>query len=242
MNPTKADIISQLQKELLPLQGYKHKAGKEDVSIDLGPINYAFPRKEFPLGAMHEFVYNDPEHAAASSGFISCILSSLMKQGAVSIWIASQQKIFPPALHLFGIDPGRIIFIKARQGKESLWCMEEALKCEGIASVIGEINDLDLTASRRLQLAVEESRVTGFLLRNSKYTISNTACVAKWKISPVMSREEEWPGVGFPQWNIELLKVRNGYPGKWQFEWKGKKLIPAESKQKKLTVHQKIAG
>jgi protein ImuA len=27
------------------------------------------------------------------------------------------------------------------------------------------------------------------------------------------------PGVGFPKWNVELLKVRNGKPGSWQVEW-----------------------
>ena len=27
------------------------------------------------------------------------------------------------------------------------------------------------------------------------------------------------PGVGFPRWNVELLKVRNGKPGSWQLEW-----------------------
>jgi protein ImuA len=28
------------------------------------------------------------------------------------------------------------------------------------------------------------------------------------------------PGVGFPKWNIELLKVRNGKPGSWELEWR----------------------
>jgi protein ImuA len=29
------------------------------------------------------------------------------------------------------------------------------------------------------------------------------------------------PGVGFPRWNVQLLKVRNGKPGAWQLEWEG---------------------
>jgi protein ImuA len=27
------------------------------------------------------------------------------------------------------------------------------------------------------------------------------------------------PGVGFPKWNVELLKMRNGKPGSWEVEW-----------------------
>jgi protein ImuA len=238
----KADILSQLKEELLPLQGYKHKAGNEDIAIELGPINQAFPHHQFPIGAIHECIYDDIEQLSVSAAFITYILSSLMKQGAVSIWISQTPNIFPPALHLFNIDPAKLIFIKARKGKECLWCMEEALKCEGIASVIGEIDDVDLTASRRLQLAVEESRVTGFVLRNKKINLSNIASVAKWKISSLLSSNEDCPGVGFPQWNIELLKVRNGQPGTWKVECRNNKINTIESKELSFTIQQKIAG
>jgi len=98
--------------------------------------------------------------------------------------------------------------------------MEEALKCEGLAAVIGEIKELSFTASRRLQLAVEQSRVTGFIIRNNPRTITTTACVTRWKITALSSElEDGLPGVGFPRWNVDLLKVRNGNPGKWQIEF-----------------------
>jgi len=34
--------------------------------------------------------------------------------------------------------------------------MEEALKCAGLAAVIGEVREMDFKQSRRLQLAVEQ--------------------------------------------------------------------------------------
>jgi protein ImuA len=37
--------------------------------------------------------------------------------------------------------------------------------------------------------------------------------------------EDDMPGVGFPRWNVELLKVRNGKPGSWQIEWKAGKFL-----------------
>jgi protein ImuA len=33
--------------------------------------------------------------------------------------------------------------------------------------------------------------------------------------------EYGFPGVGFPRWNVELLKVRNGKPSSWKIEWSG---------------------
>ncbi len=143
-----------------------------------------------------------------------------MKKGGASIWINPSQTIFPPALKSFGIAPERIIFIELRKEKEMLWAMEEALKCEGLSAVIGEIKELGFTDSRRLQLAVEQSQVTGFVLRNNPRNINTTACITRWQIKSLPSElENKMPGVGFPRWNVDLLKVRNGKPGNWQMEW-----------------------
>jgi protein ImuA len=35
---------------------------------------------------------------------------------------------------------------------------------------------------------------------------------------------DDLPGVAFPRWQVELLKVRNGKPGIWQLEWANGKI------------------
>ncbi len=220
MISSKADIIAQLQKEILPLQGFKTVLRNADDDVGLGKMKNAFPNAAFPLGAIHEFLSVTQEDNAATNGFVSGILSSLMKKGGACIWIGSSGTIFPPALKSFGIAPDKIIFIELKKEKEMLWAMEEALKCDGIAAVIGEIKELNFNASRRLQLAVEQSQVTGFILRNNPRSINTTACITRWKITSLPSElTGAMPGVGFPRWNVDLLKVRNGRPGNWQVEW-----------------------
>ena len=127
--------------------------------------------------------------------------------------------LFPPAFKSFGIDPDRIIFIQLQKEKDLLWAMEEALKCNGLSAVVCELQELSFTSSRRFQLAVEQSAVTGFILRINPRKLVPTACVSRWRISSVASEVTEVPGVGFPKWNVELLKIRNGKPGAWQVEW-----------------------
>lgn len=191
--------------------------GVSDVVPD--PIKNAFPNQTFPTGAVHEFCPVSPEDAAATGGFVSGILSSLMHKGGVCIWISSCRSIFPPALQLFGLSPDKVIFINLRKEQEILWATEEALKCEGLAAVVTEIKELSFMASRRLQLATEQSGVTGFILRHNPRGINTTACVTRWKITPLPSEFTGIPGVGFPRWNVELLKVRNGKPGNWPIEF-----------------------
>jgi protein ImuA len=221
----KADIISQLQKEILSLEDFKHLASDDSIRPILGPIDRAFPNQVFPLGFVHEFLIELKADNAATSGFISCLLSFLMKKSGICVWINSSQTIFPPALKFFGVDPDKIIFINTKRQKQLLWLIEEALKCEGLAAVVGEMTEVGFTQSRRLQLAVEKSRVTGFLIRNNPRNINVSACTARWKISSIPSITiDNLPGIGFPAWNIELLKVRNGKPGTWQMHWSNNKL------------------
>jgi protein ImuA len=241
MSQEKAHIIAQLQKKIFSLQGYKHTVNGTEVDIRLGPIKNAFPGERFPVGAIHEFLAGGPEDEAATSGFITGILAVLMQQDKVSLWISSAKKIFPPGLKCFGIDPGKIIFVDLQKPGDILWTMEEALKCNGLAAVIGEVEELSFTVSRRLQLAVEQSQVTGFILRQSTNT-NTTACVTRWKITSLPSVPAgNLPGIGYPSWNVELLKIRNGRPGKWEIEWRNGyfqqifKAVPVTPEQQRQT-------
>jgi protein ImuA len=218
---SKKEIIAQLKKDILPLQGLK-LCSSNSPDLKLGFMEKAFPNDTFPTGAVHEFLSEGAEYNAATAGFVSGLVSGLMQKGGVAIWISQARTIFPPALKNFNIEPDRVIFIDLPAHKHLLWTMEEALKCDGLAAVVGEISELNFTNSRRLQLAVEQSSVTGFLLRQQARHTNTIASVSRWKISPLPSElQDDLPGVGFPRWQVELLKIRNGMPGVWQIEWCG---------------------
>ncbi len=235
MPVSKSHIIAQLQREILSLQGYK-ECNRHDVETGLGPLLQAFPHHVFPTGAVHEFCSYSPEDSAATGGFVSGILGALMKRGGICIWISSYCSVFPPALQSFGVQPEAVIFINLRKEKEILWAMEEALKCESLMAVVGEVQELSFTNSRRFQLATEQSRVTGFVLRHNPGKTDANACIARWKISPLASYESGVPGVGFPCWNAELLKVRNGKPGCWQIQFAAGRFNHIEAEMTELNA------
>ena len=239
MPTSKADIISGLQKDILRWQGFKPASSNSNERMGLGPIESAFPFGVFPRGAVHEFLSVQPEHQSACSGFITALLKVLMRHGGGCLWISTSRTLFPPALNAFGIEPDQIIFIDLKREKDVLWVTEEALKCDGIAAVVSEIGEVSLTASRRLQLASEKSGVTGFVVRNDPRKSNTTSCVARWRITSIpCSSESGLPGVGFPRWNIELLKVRNGNPGAWQMEWSADHFLATRAEKISLTPMQ----
>ncbi|WP_207535882.1 ImuA family protein [Desertivirga arenae] len=217
---SKKILIDRLQKEILLLEGFKPATAGSLRFKGLESIEAAFPNAVFPTGTLHEFVNPLPEYTASTSGFIAGLLTAMMRNTGYCLWISCSRSIFPPALRTFGVEPDRVIFIDLVKEKDVLWATEEALKCKGLVAVIAEVKDINFSQSRRLQLVMERSKVTGFIMLKTKGQLTSTACTARWQISPIASEPEEGlPGLGFPRWNIELLKVRNGDPGSWKFEW-----------------------
>jgi protein ImuA len=121
-------------------------------------------------------------------------------------------------LHQQQLDPKRLILVAAKRDDEALWAMEEGLKAQSLGAVLGEIEKLDLTASRRLQLAAEAGGVTAFVLRRWRVMERATrdaaqpiAAVTRWRVTALPTESE----IG---WRIELTRCRGGKPGSWIME------------------------
>ncbi len=243
MPESKHDIITRLQRQILLMQGGSGMGERPALDMGLGLIEQAFPGNCFPVAGIHEFISMGSETRAAAGGFIAGLLSVLLKTRGVCVWISTGRSLFPPALTGFGVDPGKLIFIDVTKERDALWAMEEVLKCEGFAAVVGEIQNISFTQSRRLQLAVEDSKVTGFLLRSQQKNLSHIACVARWQIQSLASALPlDMPGVGFPNWRVELVKVRNGKPGNWEVAWvdgKFRSLTPGTAAQETYVLTRK---
>lgn len=239
---TKQDLIHRLRQEILSQQGYKPAQSEHTRIVGLPEIEAAFPNGVFPTGMIHELMCQPGEEAAACGGFLAGLLSSLMTSASLVLWISVGRRLFPPSLKAFGIEPHQIVFVDVTKEKEVLWATEEALKCEGLTAVVSELKELSFTQSKRLQLAIEQSHVTGFILRCDAEKITTTTCVSRWRVESISSQPfERLPGVGFPRWNVELLKVRNGQPGKWQVEWHGKSfaIIPPKPVEVRYPMFEK---
>lgn len=219
----KREIAKRLQAKINTMQGLGKSAMVTDS--DFSPFSFAFPDQIFPKGAIHEFISYEPADAAATSGFITALTGKFMKEGGLCLWIGSSA-VFAPGLKHFGIEPDCIVFIRSAKLKDTLWIIEEALKCEALTAVIAEIAELGFTESRRFQLAVERSGVTAFIHRFRPRIENATACTARWKITTLPGfLEHGLPGVGHSNWKVELLKVRNGRPAFWQVAWIGQHFL-----------------
>ena len=123
-------------------------------------LDAALPDGGLALGRMHEVVAEDGE---AGTGFAALLLARIAGKTGRVLWCGAS--LYGPGLAAFGLDPDRVIFARTAPGDETLWAMEEGLRCKGLSAVLGESPMLDLTAGRRLQLAAERQGVTAVFLR-----------------------------------------------------------------------------
>lgn len=221
MDVTGKHIITRLRESILQYEGFNNRCQNNHPDIGLDFIESAFPKKVFPLGCMHEFLSAGENDIAATNAFATALAARITQHNGICAWLSNKITVFPPALNHFGLEPHHVIFIKLKDQKDLLSATEECLKCNRFSVVLSELNDIDFNQSRRFQLAVEKSRVTGFLLRHKKINKINTiAAVSRLCISSLPTLlDEGMPGVGFPRWKIELQKVRNGTPGSWSVEY-----------------------
>lgn len=227
MKLNQSNLINALKSDILRMEGMR--PATRPIDLGLGSICDSFPNGSFPLGAVHEFMSPMPEDEVCTAGFISGILSSLMGNSGTALWISASRKIFPPALRAFGVQPDRIVFVDLHKEKDVMWVLDECLKCGSLTAVIGELREISFMESRRLQLAVEQSQVTGFIIRHNA-RVNTTACVSRWRITPLPSElVDDLPGVGFPRWRVELLRMRNGRCGVWDLKWINGRFIPVDN-------------
>lgn len=218
MKPSaKAALLAELRGRIRRLEGV---GGEEGRVLPLGAgLDGALPDGGLPLACVHEVAAAGVQPGPAM-GFAAALMARLAEPGRPAVWIGRVGELYAPGLAGYGLTPDRLVVVGARRDADILWAMEEVLRSRGVAAVLGEVAELDMTAARRLQLAAEAGGVTGLLLRPAGHRMPATAAVTRWILRPAPSRGEEGiPGVGAPRWHALLRRCRGGRPGEWLLEW-----------------------
>jgi protein ImuA len=219
---SKAAVLAELRGRIRRMEGIGGADGTRLLPLGVPAVDQALPDGGLPLGCLHEVIgENDPFNSVAT-GFSAAILARIAERQGEVIWVTRGDDLYAPGIAAYGLKPERLIVVRARRDTDILWAMEEALRCRTLGAVLGEIGDIDMVASRRLQLVAEASGVTGLLLRSADRRLGATASVTRWGLSAAPSQPINGePGLGLPRWRTRLLRCRGGQPGEWLLEWHG---------------------
>ena len=209
--------LEQLRVELARLDRSDRAGLGPVLPFGLAAIDRILPGGGLARGALHELC-GAPEHGAAA-GFAATLLGRLAAGGHV-VWIGPRDELFAPGLKELGVEPARLIVVRAHPHDVRLWALEEALRSPGPAAALAEIDRLTLSQSRRLQLAAEAKGVTALLLRPTGAAATPSAAFTRWRVEALPSAGEVRQAPGPPRWQLELIRARGGQSGAWQIEWR----------------------
>ncbi|HJN04445.1 MAG TPA: hypothetical protein QF665_04945 [Alphaproteobacteria bacterium] len=196
------------------------------VSFGAAAVDAALPWGGLPRNCLHEVT-----GGVAAAGFAAALLGRLAEPAGTVVWCSRTPAVFDgghlygPGLVPFGLDPARLVLVRARTGADLLWALEEALRSGRPAAVLGETGAIGLAASRRLQLAAEAGGVTALVWRRPESGVrpgdSNpSVAVTRWHIRPASSAGPiSSAGSVSGPWRADLLRCRTGRPGSWRMSW-----------------------
>jgi protein ImuA len=220
------------------LEGNGAAAGDSVIPFGLAAIDAHLPAGGLAGGCVHEIAAGNTNgignggNGGSATAFAAALAGRAQRlHRPPVVWItpriAQRESLYAPGLAAFGLDPAALIVVRApmhgRNGAaQALWAMEEALRTPAVGTVCAEIDAIDLTASRRLQLAAEAGGSFGLLLRGEiNSAVPPIASVTRWRVTAAPSGPA-WPASlpGATRWQVELLRARGGRPHHWLLEWR----------------------
>ncbi len=238
-NPTNhADTLSRLRAVIAQREG---RTSLTDMVVDSGSgaiaepcqrirdsLATGWPDGDLPLRALHEFALTGTlahGDAFAPVGVMVALLRRFAEQMADHRMelVESTRRSFPIAFigewcwpHAESLQPDLwrdAVWVRASRAMDRSWCAEQALAEPGIAAVVVDARDFDLTATRRLHLAARRAEMPPALvlgLRRAKELTGNSpsAAISRWMVTAEAGAAPLAP----PSWTVQLVRAKVRLP------------------------------
>ena len=142
------------------------------VPTGFAALDAELPGGGWPTAALTEIL---PQHEGIGElRILGYTLAQLSARGRWLAWIAPPYLPYAPALQAAGIDLAKLIFIKTRSPRETLWAIEQTLRSRTCGAVLAWPDKTTYPELRRLQLAAEGNPGLAVLFRAPHNASSTT--------------------------------------------------------------------
>ena len=131
VSPEGTPLGGALHRVRLPLPAALRPVAPRVVPLGLPLLDQALPEGGLVLGRMHEVVAEEGE---AGTGFAAALLARILGKGGRALWCGRGAGPYAPGAAAFGIAPDRLILARTASDAETLWAMEEGLRCSALAA------------------------------------------------------------------------------------------------------------
>jgi protein ImuA len=196
--------------------------------LPLAPeLHRHLPGPGLACGTLNEVVAASYGDRPAAFGYLFALSAlALAARPGPALFVAARRALlafgapYGHGLAQLGLDVGRLILVEARTDKDALWAIEETLRSQASPAVVaGAVEkNLDLTASRRLNLAAA-AHATPLLLLRTASDGATSAAATRWRVAAAPAARDRHGAFAEVRWSVTLERCRNGCPGHWLIEW-----------------------
>jgi protein ImuA len=221
----------------------KGPAGRVDdlppiTAVGVPSIDGVLPGGGLGRGLTHEWILEGPSQVWYPPVLLLAWLAA--RASGLVVWIG--RRCWPTvwALEQVSLRTEDCIFVDPRDEVERVWVIDQSLRCGGVSAVVGDASGLDMSGSRRLQLAAEAGQTLGLLARAPSEAKVLSAAATRWRVRPK-------PSVGTScRWELELMRCKagvmwsgwaRGAAREWLVEW----VSPSLGDLKKHGVLREVA-
>jgi protein ImuA len=188
------------------------------VSTGIAEIDAVLPGGGLGFGKVHEWLATAPpmtllmELARRGSGTGFQPMKTALEDGhshrleaGATAWIG----LWPYAVAVVkaGLALSRCLVVRTVSRADRLWAIDLALRSRAAAAVVADGSGLDLSATRRLQLAAEAGGGLCLLARPAREEKELSASATRWRVECVPSPTRN------RRWRVELLRCKGMRPG-----------------------------
>lgn len=190
-------------------------------------VHAHLPGPGLTCGVLHEIAATAHGDRPAAFGFLFALTAAaLHARAGPAVFVAQRRSLaefgapYGHGLAQLGLDPSRLLLIETKNDKDALWALEEALRSPARPTMVAGAlaGGLDLTTSRRLNLAAAPNAVPLALLRGP-HGSGTSAAATRWRIGSAPAALDRFGAFAHPRWLAALERCRNGRTGKWLIEW-----------------------
>jgi hypothetical protein len=203
--PSIEDCVTREQLVQFCQRSTAHRAtGRQAQPSGYAELDAHLPGGGWPIGAIAELM---PELAGIGElRLVAPALAALARAGRYIAWIAPPLLPYAPALAEAGLPLERMLIVHTRDLTESLWAMQQTLRCPLFGAVLGWPPSITDRNIRRLQLAAEAGGSLGILYRPPAAARELSPAALRLRLSPL--RSSLLDGLA-----VHIQKVRGGRAG-----------------------------
>jgi len=123
-----------------------------------------------------------------------CAAWALCRDAGTLVVLDQTGWFYPPAVAAWGIDLERLVWLRVDTARDAFWALDQSLRCPAVHAVWSCLGSwdpqLDGRWFRRFQLAAEQSRAVGMLVRAPRFRHRPSWAELRLNVSPDPQRSE----------------------------------------------------